>query len=109
VWLGISADELCALYLSRFPQLVEYEGGMWFDAAGRRIAENFNAHGSGQERPTYGALMEHLENPDTTEPPAGYRRPLYKADREAEMRGAHAHFKERLDAEIAAGRWTPPA
>lgn len=24
------------------------------------------------------------------------------------MRAAHAHFSARLDAEIAAGRWTPP-
>ncbi|MEZ3181257.1 hypothetical protein KYY02_21975 [Streptomyces pimonensis] len=38
----------------------------------------------------------------------GYQAPFYKADREAEMRAAHAHFQARLDAEIAAGRWTPP-
>ncbi len=25
------------------------------------------------------------------------------------MRAAHAHFPTRPDAEIAAGRWTPPA
>ncbi|MFF8103756.1 RICIN domain-containing protein [Streptomyces sp. NPDC016640] len=42
-------------------------------------------------------------------PPDGYQGPFCKADREAEMRAAHAHFQARLDAEIAAGRWTPPA
>jgi hypothetical protein len=30
------------------------------------------------------------------------------ADRETEMRAAHAHFQARLDAEIATGRWSPP-
>ncbi|ATW51450.1 hypothetical protein CGZ69_30090 [Streptomyces peucetius subsp. caesius ATCC 27952] len=40
--------------------------------------------------------------------PEGYTAPFHKADREAEMRAAHAHFQARLDAEIAAGRWSPP-
>ncbi|MFE0040971.1 hypothetical protein [Streptomyces sp. NPDC059015] len=53
--------------------------------------------------------MAHLEDPERTPPPEGYEGPFYKADREAEMRAAHAHFQARLDAEIAAGRWTPPA
>ncbi|MFC5853864.1 hypothetical protein ACFPZI_19260 [Streptomyces chlorus] len=50
----------------------------------------------------------HLEDPNHTPPPAGYQSPFYKAARETEMRAAHAHFQARLDAEIAAGRWTPP-
>ncbi|MFD9974931.1 hypothetical protein ACFWZR_11625 [Streptomyces sp. NPDC059017] len=53
--------------------------------------------------------MAHLADPERTPPPEGYEGPFYKADREAEMRAAHAHFQARLDAEIAAGRWTPPA
>lgn len=50
--------------------------------------------------------MAHLEDPEHTPPPAGYQAPFYKADRETEMRAAHAHFQARLDAEIAAGRWS---
>ncbi|MGW2522908.1 class I SAM-dependent DNA methyltransferase [Streptomyces sp. NPDC001617] len=107
VWLGISADELVAIYLSRFPQLVGYESEMQFDAKGRRLADNYNAYGHGQTKQDYLDLMAHLDDPENTPPPAGYQAPFYKADREAEMRAAHAHFQSRLDAEIAAGRWTP--
>ncbi|MGC5235022.1 class I SAM-dependent DNA methyltransferase [Streptomyces albogriseolus] len=108
VWLGISAEELVAIYLSRFPQLVGYEREMQFDAMGRRLAANYNAYGHGQTKQEYIDLLAHLESPETTLPPAGYTAPFYKADREAEMRAAHAHFQARMDKEIAAGRWTPP-
>ncbi|MDX3059312.1 class I SAM-dependent DNA methyltransferase [Streptomyces sp. NE06-03E] len=108
VWLGISADELVALYLSRFPQLVDYESQMWFDNKGRRVASSFNAYGHGQTKEDYLDLLDHLASPNSTPPPTGYIAPFYKADRETEMRAAHAHFQARLDAEIAAGRWSPP-
>ncbi|MFF7166534.1 class I SAM-dependent DNA methyltransferase [Streptomyces sp. NPDC008086] len=108
VWLGITSDELSALCRTRYPQLSEREEAMYFDVNGRKIARNHNTYGYGQTKETYPALMAHLESPDTAPPPEGYAPPFYKADREAEMRGAHAHFQARLDAEIAAGRWTPP-
>ncbi|MGW5464395.1 class I SAM-dependent DNA methyltransferase [Streptomyces sp. NPDC003996] len=108
VWLGITADQLVAIYKSRYPVLSDYESEMYFDADGRKIAANHNTYGHGQTKQDYIDLMAHLENPETTPPPAGYKAPFYKADREAEMRAAHAHFQARLDKEIAAGRWTPP-
>ncbi len=108
VWLGITADQLVAIYKSRYPVLSDYEAEMYFDANGRKIARNHNTYGYGQTKETYPALLAHLESPPTTPPPEGYEPPFYKADREAEMRGAHAHFQARLDAEIAAGRWSPP-
>ncbi|MEU9669557.1 class I SAM-dependent DNA methyltransferase [Streptomyces bobili] len=108
VWLGITADQLVAIFKSRFPQLYDYEMATWFDANGRKIAADFNTYGHGQTKQDYLDFMAHLENPEHTPPPAGYQAPFYKADRETEMRGAHAHFQARLDAEIAAGRWTPP-
>ncbi|MFD8639979.1 class I SAM-dependent DNA methyltransferase [Streptomyces zaomyceticus] len=109
VWLGITADQLIAIYESRYPVLFERESEMYFDSAGRKIARNHNTYGLNQTKETYPALLEHLTNPSTTPPPEGYAPPFYKADRGAEMRAAHAHFQARLDAEIAAGRWTPPA
>ncbi|MEU2720727.1 class I SAM-dependent DNA methyltransferase [Streptomyces smyrnaeus] len=108
VWLGITAEQLVAIYKSRYPVLSDYEAEMYFDANGRKIARNHNTYGYGQTKETYPALLAHLESPATTPPPEGYEPPFYKADREAEMRGAHAHFQARLDAEIAAGRWSPP-
>ncbi|MBL1291601.1 class I SAM-dependent DNA methyltransferase [Streptomyces sp. For3] len=108
VWLGITADQLVAIYKSRYPVLSDYESEMYFDARGRKIARNHNTHGHGQTKQDYLDLLDHLASPATTPPPAGYTAPFYKADRETEMRAAHAHFQARLDAEIAAGRWSPP-
>lgn len=102
VWLGITADQLVAIYKSRYPVLSDYEAGMNFDANGRKIARNHNTYGHGQTKETYPALLDHLDNPATTPPPEGYTAPFYKADRETEMRAAHAYFSARLDAEIAA-------
>ncbi|MFE7170964.1 class I SAM-dependent DNA methyltransferase [Streptomyces sp. NPDC057616] len=106
VWLGITADQLAAIFKSRYPQLYDYESATYFDANGRKIAADFNTYGHGQTKQDYLDLMAHLEDPEHTPPPAGYYAPFYKADRETEMRAAHAHFQARLDAEIAAGRWS---
>ncbi|WP_042171229.1 restriction endonuclease [Streptomyces sp. NBRC 110035] len=108
VWLGITADQLAAIFKSRYPQLYDYESATYFDANGRKIAADFNTYGHGQTKQDYLDLLAHLEDPERTPPPEGYQAPFYKADREAEMRAAHAHFQTRLDAEIAAGRWAPP-
>ncbi|MFB7068578.1 class I SAM-dependent DNA methyltransferase [Streptomyces sp. NPDC056290] len=108
VWLGITADQLVAIFKSRYPQLYDFESVTFFDANGRKIAEDFNTYGHGQTKQDWVELEAHLADPANIPPPAGYVAPFYKADREAEMRAAHAHFQARLDAEIALGRWTPP-
>ena len=108
VWLKISAEQLASIYTGRYAVLNEYERDTYFDAEGRKIAKAFHAQGASQGKNDYKELMAHLESPETTPPPTGYTGPFYKADREAEMRAAHAHFQARLDKEIAAGRWTPP-
>ncbi|MEV2195368.1 class I SAM-dependent DNA methyltransferase [Streptomyces phaeochromogenes] len=109
VWIGITADQLSAIFKSRYPQLYDYESATWFDANGRKLAASPFTYGHGQTKQDYLDLLDHLEDPEHTPPPAGFQAPFYKADREAEMRAAHAHFKARLDAEITAGRWSPPA
>ncbi|WP_225849912.1 class I SAM-dependent DNA methyltransferase [Streptomyces sp. HPF1205] len=109
VWLGITADQLTAIFRSRYPQLYDFEMATYFDANGRKIAASSFSYGHGQTKQDYLDLMAHLDDPERTTPPEGYQGPFYKADREAEMRAAHAHFQARLDAEIAAGRWAPPA
>ncbi|MFF9205849.1 hypothetical protein ACF1AE_29320 [Streptomyces sp. NPDC014986] len=109
VWLGITANQLAAIFKSRYPQLYDFEMATYFDANGRKIAAGSFSYGHGQTKQDYLDLMAHLEDPERAPPPDGYQGPFCKADREAEMREAHAHFQARLDAEIAAGRWTPPA
>jgi hypothetical protein len=108
VWLGISADQLAAIYTGRYAVLHEYESNMYFDTKGRKIAKAYHAQGVDQTSNDYVDLAAFLENPEAVPPPHGYSAPFYKVDREAEMRAAHAHFQARLDKEIAAGRWTPP-
>ncbi|MFD0857294.1 Eco57I restriction-modification methylase domain-containing protein [Actinomadura adrarensis] len=101
--LGIDIGELGALYRSRYPQLAVYESNMWFDACGRRIAENYNAYGQGQTKAHYLQLIDYLKDPDRAPVPDGYTAPFYKADREAEYRQAHAVFSERLERAKAEG------
>ncbi|MET9804996.1 class I SAM-dependent DNA methyltransferase [Streptomyces halstedii] len=108
VWLGITADQLVTIYKARYYILAQRESQMYFDAKGRKVAASHHTHGHGQTKQDYLDLLDHLASPTTTPPPAGYTAPFYKADRETEMRAAHAHFQARLDAEIAAGRWSPP-
>ncbi|MFD5235110.1 class I SAM-dependent DNA methyltransferase [Streptomyces tendae] len=107
VWLGITADQLVAIFKSRYPQLHDFDSVTYFDANGRKISGEFHAYGYGQSKQDYLDLMTYLGSPGTSPPPDNYTAPFYKADRETEMRAAHAHFQARLDNEIAAGRWTP--
>ena len=108
VWLGITADQLVAIFSSRYPQLYDYESATWFDANGRKIAADFNTYGHGQTKQDYLTLLDHLADPAGTAPPAGFTAPFYKADRPEEMRSAHKHFQARLDAAVSRGEWAAP-
>lgn len=98
VWLGISADELVAMYRARFPVLQQYEENMWFDATGRRIAKAHQQHGYGQPKDAWKQLSSHEDFPLEANVPDGYEGPLYRADRVKEMRAAHAEFTRRVRA-----------
>ncbi|RZU25189.1 Eco57I restriction-modification methylase domain-containing protein [Streptomyces sp. BK239] len=97
VWLGISADELVAMYDARFPVLQQYEENMWFDTTGRRIAKAHQQHGYGQPKDAWKELSSHEEFPEKANVPPGYTGPLYRAHRRKEMRAAHAEFTRRLN------------
>ncbi|WP_143658127.1 hypothetical protein [Embleya scabrispora] len=103
VWLGISADELVAIYEARFPVLQQYEENMWFDASGRRITKAHQVHGYGQPKDAWKQLSSHENFPLEATVPDSYVGPLYRADRRREMRAAHDEFSRRLR---AAG-WEP--
>ncbi|MFD9744109.1 DNA methyltransferase [[Kitasatospora] papulosa] len=108
VWLGVSADALVAMYKSRFPIMQEFDAATWFDAKERRIAGVRHAFGFGQTKEHYEHFLAYQkkERPD---PPEGYTAPFYKANREKEMREAHAYFSARLQKAVDKGKWTPPA
>lgn len=107
VLLGIAADGLIAIYQSRYPILSDREDLTWFDAAGRKIAMDPYTYGLGQNKEHFVQLQEYLADPDSAPVPDGYTAPFYRADREREMREAHAVFQARLDAAVAAGEWDP--
>ncbi|MFR9724643.1 DNA methyltransferase [Streptomyces sp. MS19] len=108
VWLGVTADQLVAIYKARYPILVDYESETWFDCNGRKIARNHNAYGFGQTKEHWEEFVAFRKG-ERAEPPEGYVGPFYKAEREKEMRVAHAYFSERLQRAIDSGEWTPQA
>ncbi|MFG6300133.1 MULTISPECIES: hypothetical protein [Streptomyces] len=108
VWLGVDADALVAMYKARFPIMQDFDAVTWFDAKGHRIAGSRHTYGHGQTKEHYEQLRAHLAG-ERKDPPDGYTPPFYKANREAEMREAHAHFSARLQAAIDQGKWTSPS
>lgn len=94
VWLGMDADALIAAYRGRFPVLQKYEAVTWFDADGAKLAGNARTFGQRQSKDSWAQLTAYRE--DGGPPPEGYRPPFYPADRECEMRAAHAVFSRRL-------------
>jgi hypothetical protein len=96
VWLGITEEQLEAIYPARYPVLGDYEDATWFDAIGRKIAGNWNTYGTGQTKEHWEQFQMYLESPAKNAPPDGYTPPFYKADRIAEYRQAHAAFTERM-------------
>jgi hypothetical protein len=107
VWLGIDANALIAAYRGRFPVLQKYEAASWFDAEGWKLASYARTIGQRQTKETWAQFEAYLADRDNNPVPDGYTAPFYKADRETEMREAHAHFQKRLDEAVARGEWDP--
>ncbi|MFI2631743.1 hypothetical protein ACH5A2_15255 [Streptomyces collinus] len=111
VWLGIDADTLIAMYRSRFAVLQGYDDVTWFDAKERKIAAKRDTYGFDQTKDHWSQFQAYQEackkDPETAPVPTGYTAPFYKANREREMREAHAYFKKRLDEAVAKGLWDP--
>lgn len=92
--LGISADELCAVYRTQFPVLYGYDRNKYlYDANGRLVPQEvlarWRAHGddlTAEER----TATNSSGSTYTFEPPLRY------LDREADLREAYAVFEARL-------------
>lgn len=80
--LGISADQLCAMYRTQFGVLRKYEWAMRHDANGREVP-----------REVLKEYEKHGEDADL----GRYQPPFTKPDREAEMRRAYEEFKRRVE------------
>ncbi|MFD0209949.1 hypothetical protein ACFVH9_12635 [Streptomyces hirsutus] len=106
VWLGVSADALVAMYKSRFPIMQEFDAVTWFDVNERKIAGVRHAYGFGQTKEHHQHLLAYQRGERSTAPD-GYAAPFYKANREQEMRAAHAYFAKRLQEAVDKGEWDP--
>lgn len=109
------------MYRARFPIMQDFDSVTWFDATERKIAGDRYTYGHGQDKDHWKqfekyqadpAFQAHQADPANnpapqTPAPDGYTAPFYKANRETEMREAHAYFQKRLDDAVAAGKWDP--
>lgn len=95
--LGISADELCAIYRTQFPVLLGYDRGQYvYDASGRLVPT-----------PVLAAIRKNASKVSVdeltwTHPGSGrtyvFEAPFVNHDREVGLRDAYAQFQERLGA-----------
>ncbi|MGW4994223.1 hypothetical protein ACWEQ3_42485 [Streptomyces mirabilis] len=112
VWLGIDAETLIAMYRARFSIMQDFDRVTWFDAKERKMAGDRYTYGIHQTKDHWTQFEAYQEacqkDPEITVPvPDGYTAPFYKANREREMREAHAYFKKRLDEAVEKGLWDP--
>ncbi|MYX07422.1 hypothetical protein GTW98_11475 [Streptomyces sp. SID8375] len=107
VWLGIDADTLIAMYRARFPIMQDFDQVTWFDAKERKIAGKHHTYGFDQTKDHWIQFEAYQKDPGSAPVPAGYTAPFYKANREREMREAHAYFQKRLDEAVSKGLWDP--
>ncbi|MFF4578402.1 hypothetical protein ACFY15_08380 [Streptomyces sp. NPDC001373] len=107
VWLGLSAEALIAMYRARFPVMNRFEEVTWFDAEGWKIAGNARTVGQRQTKESWAQFKVYQADPASAPVPEAYTAPFFKADREAEMRAAHAVFQIRLAEAVARGEWDP--
>lgn len=81
VMLGITAEELCAIYRTQFGVLRKYERVMQFDANGRQVPKE---------------VLKDVERFGSHADLGRYEMPFTGVDREAEMTIAHAEFTRRM-------------
>jgi hypothetical protein len=82
--LGLTSEQLCAMYRTHFGVLRKYEYAMWFDANGRKVPADI--------------VKAWRIDPDGADL-GRYVQPFTQPDREREMTRAYEEFQRRLKAE----------
>lgn len=111
--LGLTSEQLCAMFRTQFPVLRKYEYSMVFDTEGRKICKHHQSAGHRQsqlqERAKAGNLpaawksiwalvQQEVDEPGSVDWLGHYTPPFYRPDRETEMTAAYREFQRRLDA-----------
>jgi hypothetical protein len=113
IMLGLTAEQLCAIYRTQFAVLRKYEYAMAFDAEGRKICQYHQSAGyrqsqlqdeakAGRRDPRWKWIWKMFEqweeDPDSVDWEGQYVAPFTRVDREIEMTRAYNEFKRRRDA-----------
>lgn len=113
VALGLTAQQLVAMYRTQFPVLRKYEYSMAFDAEGRKLCKHYQSAGYRQSQlqadAKAGALPaswssiwslyeQWQDDPDSVAWLGYYTPPFKRPNREREMTIAYNEFRRRLDA-----------
>jgi hypothetical protein len=111
--LGLTAEQLCAMYRTQFAVLRKYEYAMAFDGEGRKICAHHQSAGYRQAQlqreakekkraPQWASVWKMFEqweeDPGSVDWENQFFPPFTRPDREAEMTRAYNEFQRRLDA-----------
>ncbi|MEU2997242.1 type II restriction endonuclease subunit M [Streptomyces sp. NPDC006995] len=98
VMLGLSAEQLCAMYRSQFSVLRKYEWGMFFASDGHKIGSETYSTGIRQTPEETAFVKAWAKAARAGDPTPAIPEGWVKPNREAEMTRAHADFTARLHA-----------
>ncbi len=98
VILGLSADQLCAMYRSQFAVLRKYDWGTFFASDGHKIGEAKSNGGTRQTAEETVLVRAWAKAARAGDPTPAIPDGWVKPNREAEMTRAHADFTARLHA-----------
>lgn len=111
IMLGLTSEQLCAMYRTQFAVLRKYEYAMAFDAEGRKICQHHQSAGYRQTqlqeqakngergkqwKSVWSMFLQYEEDPDSVDWEGQYTAPFTRVDREAEMTRAYNEFQRRL-------------
>lgn len=116
IMLGLTADQLCAMYRTQFAVLRKYEYAMAFDQEGRKVCQYHQSAGYRQAQlqqeakdglrdkswqSVWQMVLDDEENPGSVDWEGQFTLPFVRPDREAEMTRAYEVFNARLNDPIA--------
>ncbi|MBS1838481.1 MAG: restriction endonuclease subunit M, partial [Actinobacteria bacterium] len=107
IMLGLSAEQLCAMYRTQFAVLRKYEYAMAFDAEGRKVCAHHQSAGYRQSQlqaqakdgerdkrwqSVWKLVLAEEDEPGSVDWEGEFTPPFTRPDREAEMTAAYHHF-----------------
>ncbi len=111
IMLGLTAEQLCAMYRTQFAVLRKYEYAMAFDAEGRKVCQHHQSAGYRQARlqqqakdgeidkrwkSVWQMVLDEEEHPGSVNWDGHFTPPFTRPDREAELSNAYEAFTSRL-------------